>query len=383
MPSELVLPSTTSKPFAAIRGIRTALLSALALTAFACGGGDGDGGGGGDLTPDAGMDDQPDGGTTCPTGYTGPTCTDCDAEYQDVDGDGVCNPSCEATGELALECGDHGTCQLDQQGERICSCDEGYQGAACDKCAPGYVMGASGCELYTPSSTNLVLWLDAQEQTTTMIGDPGVYTWADRRGGGSALQAVSSGDARPQRVQNGLNGRTILRFDGNDNMTIANFPGLKGNDYTVFVVLKPNGSSAGTVLALQHAEFGTMYSLRRMSSTTYRFSHRGTPAAGDGDFAQITFAAAETNTTKLLLTQRKSTPPFIWVLLSGNKGGELGGITGMDEPSEPNLSSTLSLRIGAGSLSGDLAEVLVYDRAVVQNEAKDIQAYLAAKWGIQ
>lgn len=379
MSSELVLSTTTSKPFAIVRRATMALVSALAVAAIGCGS---VGGGGGDVTPDAGSDDRTDGG--CPAGYAGPSCTDCDTGYQDIDGDGECKPSCEATGELAFDCSGHGTCELDEQGDRVCACDEGYRGATCDACAPGYVMGASGCELYTPSATNLVLWLDAQEGTVSMVGSSAVANWRDRRGGTSTLQAIASGTAQPTRVQNGLNGRTVLRFDGNDNMAIASFPGMKAADYTVIAVFKPTGTSAGTVLSLAHSEFGAMYSLRRTSSTTYRYSHRGSPAAVDGDFAEATFAAAQATTPKLMVTQRYTSGTFKFVLISGNTPGDLDGVTEADGVlTEGNLSGTLSLQIGAGSLTGDIAEILIYDRAVLQAELNEIRAYLAAKWGIE
>ena len=388
MRCQLALPTTSLKPSSAIRGIRTALLSALAVTAVACGGGGGGGDDGGDdtdLTPDAGTAATPDSGTTaCPTGYAGATCMDCDTDYQDVDGDGVCNPSCEASGDLTLDCGANGACELDGQGQRACSCDEGYQGATCGECASGYVMGASGCELYTPSSTNLVVWLDATAGTITMVGSTAVSNWRDRRGGVGTLQALASGTARPTRVSNGLNGRTVLRFDGNDNMVIDNFPGLKTADYTVFVVMKPTGASASNVLALRHSEFGAMYQLRRTSSTGYRYNHRGTPLAGEGDFANLAFAAAEAATTKLLTMRRITSGTIDFLQINGNEPGDLDGVSGSDTMlAEPNLGNTMALNVGDGSLTGDLAEIIVYDRGVPDAEANEIRAYLAAKWGIQ
>ena len=55
----------------------------------------------------------------------------CDAGYQDHDGDGSCNADCATAG---LDCGDHGACD-DSAGEAQCDCDQGWGGAACGRCA--------------------------------------------------------------------------------------------------------------------------------------------------------------------------------------------------------------------------------------------------------
>ncbi|MDX2086773.1 MAG: calcium-binding EGF-like domain-containing protein [Kofleriaceae bacterium] len=377
-------PSTNALTSSLRLGALKLLLSALTLTTVACGG-VADDAGGADTTPDASMDPTPDSGPpACPTGYTGATCTDCDAGYQDVDGDDVCLPSCEATGSLALACGAHGTCAVDDAGERACMCEEGHTGAACDQCAPGYVMSADACELYTPSATDLVLWLDSTAGTLTQVGSTAVASWRDRRGGVSSLQATASGTARPTRVTDGLNGRTVLRFDGDDDLVISNFPGLKTADYTVIVVYKPTGAAADNLVSLRQSEIGVAFGLRRTSSTGYRYSHRGTPAAGNGDFADLAFGAADASNVKLIAMRRFTSGTLDYMLFTGNEPGDLDGVTGSDTALvEPALSNSMTLHVGDAGMIGDLAEVLIYDRAVPDQELATLRTYLAAKWGIE
>ncbi len=68
----------------------------------------------------------------CDVGYAGALCDNCDAGYQDNDGDGSCLPDCSAQ-----DCSGHGTCD-DSSGATVCACDTGYTGAACETCDTGY-----------------------------------------------------------------------------------------------------------------------------------------------------------------------------------------------------------------------------------------------------
>jgi hypothetical protein len=71
---------------------------------------------------------------SCGTGYTGERCAECASGYQDLDQDGVCNPSCSAA---ALSCGPRGTC-ADSGGSAVCVCDTAYSGPTCSECAGSY-----------------------------------------------------------------------------------------------------------------------------------------------------------------------------------------------------------------------------------------------------
>jgi len=77
---------------------------------------------------------------TCNTGYTGNFCEKCATGYHlDTDGTCVINEKCSDTNP----CGDRGTCD-DSSGEIKCICKEGYSGAHCENCAPGYATSCSG-----------------------------------------------------------------------------------------------------------------------------------------------------------------------------------------------------------------------------------------------
>lgn len=70
---------------------------------------------------------------TCASGHTGSSCQECAAGFQDHDKDGVCRPGCDAGTISCL----HGSCD-DSTGSAACVCEEGYEGASCHMCAPGF-----------------------------------------------------------------------------------------------------------------------------------------------------------------------------------------------------------------------------------------------------
>ena len=49
----------------------------------------------------------------------------------------------------------------------------------------------------------------------------------------------------------------------------------------------------------------------------------------------------------------------------------------------PNQGSFMSLKLNLNSWEGDLAEILFYDRVLLNTERDSVEHYLSNKWGIQ
>lgn len=71
---------------------------------------------------------------TCDTGYTSSDCADCDTGFQDDDADGTCEPQCAVDA-----CAPHGTCST-ATGTAVCTCDAPYTGDDCTLCAPAALL---------------------------------------------------------------------------------------------------------------------------------------------------------------------------------------------------------------------------------------------------
>jgi beta-lactamase superfamily II metal-dependent hydrolase len=77
----------------------------------------------------------------CDEGYTGGSCQHCADGSKDHDDNGSCRPTCDFSG---IDCGDHGRCR-DSSGTASCQCDLGYAGYLCDGCADGFQPEGDRC----------------------------------------------------------------------------------------------------------------------------------------------------------------------------------------------------------------------------------------------
>jgi hypothetical protein len=368
------------------------VLALAALGLLACGGVEEPGEGGPDAgmqvePPDAADPESPDAAPVqCQPGQTGPDCDECADEWHDVNDDGTCTPTCEATGDYARNCGDYGTCVVDQSnGDRLCECDEGHEGFSCENCLDGYELDGDGaCQLTLPSATDMVLWLDADQDSSLLMGnDNGVSSWKDRRGGSNPTLTQSTVAARPVYVADGMNGRPVIHFQGASALQASSFDGLRGDDYTIFVVFSPGPLGGDTLLRTTNLEHGTTFLFERVSpGMNYRASHYA--PFGNAGADQVTTQLGHASSDKLFMIRRASSGLLKLMSITTNKSGEIDGDVQLNGTlTQTSISLSHRLTLGDLDLTGDLAEVIIYDRTISNTEVEEIQTYLATKWNIE
>ena len=249
------------------------------------------------------------------------------------------------------------------------------------------------------SLPNLQLWLDATR--IAQANNTAVATWSDQSGNGyDATQGGSA--ARPTFIASGLNGLPVVRFDGtDDNLSVpsstATFKFLHSDVSTVFIVAK-----AGVV-----ADPGV----------TYGFLHNGTGTTSIGFY--IRFIDASPNNDRIghniffgtsgqtVLSNNTDNNAFtanqfnfLSVLskpsdavaaersaISINGGVARKANSSTNTPSTSNATNDLIIGGSISSttpfLNGDIAEIIVYNRALNTSELAQVHRYLARKWGIQ
>lgn len=366
---------------------RSAMLALAALGFLACGGVEDPGETGPDAgdqvnPPDAADPGTPDAGDCLP-GYTGPDCTDCAAEWHDVVGDGTCTPTCEATGAYARNCGDHGTCVVDENnGDRLCECDEGHEGFSCENCLDGYELDGDGaCQLALPSTSGMALWLDADHDSSLVLEGGAVASWRDRRGDAFPAVAQLVVADRPFYLVDGMNGRPVVHFDGASSLKKSNFAGLKGANYTIFLVFgPPQDSSNGTIFRAADTNNTFLTFERVLAGSRYRVSHNGPPT---GDASDVVTSSAVSNSDKSFVIHRFTSGQTDSMRIITNQGIQADDEVVNTALTQPAINSPHNFYLGDTSVVGDLAELIIYDRSVLPTELANIQAYLAAKWNIQ
>lgn len=232
---------------------------------------------------------------------------------------------------------------------------------------------------------NLQLWLDAQR--IAQANDTEVATWTDASGNGYNAEQNTTA-ARPIYKTNQLNGLPVVRFDGVDDFMelvsgsldmARNVAGL-----TIVAVVKyPADSSENIAFSIANDSTVSRSILLQDALNKYRAGGRRL------DANPFESAISTQNATAAFIIQ---TGVLDYTNATLNQYIN-GVVDGTDDPFQTagNTSNTASsrIRVGANSvvtagslLTGDIAEIIVYQRVLTANELTNVHAYLAAKWGI-
>jgi glucuronoarabinoxylan endo-1,4-beta-xylanase len=209
-----------------------------------------------------------------------------------------------------------------------------------------------------PVTNGLVLRMDASQVTCTDGGQ--VDAWADTSGSANhAIRLGGSSNGYPKYVATGTNGLPVIRFNSGsavgDGFRIPRISNIR----TVFWVMKENaGVEAGRFLL--------------GDESVYQF-HRGNP---NGALWSSVYADAKVKngTTKLMGNVIDGTlepmPSERFQLVSLTTTGDV------------QANQICQDRTANGSWQGDIAEILIYNRALTSVEEGEIGSYLATKYAL-
>ncbi len=220
------------------------------------------------------------------------------------------------------------------------------------------LMGSVQAQL--PVTSGLVLRMDAS-QITGITDGAQLNTWPDISGlSNSAIRQTGSTTGYPKYVAAAVNSQPVVRFNSSTENTGDYFKFNRISTIrTVFWVLKDTGPGDRFLLG---------------DDTTYDF-HRG----GDSNIGKIwdsryASSSVTSGTTKLMgnaVSGATTTLPsgsfqLLSVVTSGNV----------------QANQICQDRTYHGSWQGDIAEILIYDRALTSTEENAVGAYLAAKYAL-
>lgn len=237
--------------------------------------------------------------------------------------------------------------------------------------------------------TDSTVWLRADVGVTTVDGK--VTSWADQSGHGyNATQSTEIW--QPSLITDGINGLPVIRFNDTHLLSTENIS-LTSTDFSVFIVAKVNSAadayqylltytdSPGKVTPVVDGGFflynggnaGAGASLRMVrpgisdrSVTVENWMGGNTPKIGEFDFSSTANSFLAVNGEKV----GETASPFGTTLQIEKLhiGAEWGYNTESGQP-----------RLG---LRGDIAEILIYDRALTEAERYQVLNYLGDRYGI-
>lgn len=236
-----------------------------------------------------------------------------------------------------------------------------------------FTLSLPACSQTIPTN-GLLMWFKADNGVTLSQGR--VATWIDQSGGNSNATQTTAGN-QPQLVSNVLNGKPVVRFDGTSDSLrfIQRMDGFSGA--TLIIVSASAGDPQGVYAGGESAPlywpeykpWGMLYLSPYQTSVRYRF---GTGQANN-----------------LPMYTRPSVGGSFSITTAVKSGtAESVYVDGQLRQSWTSASSTLSGISDAGTIgfgankgfAGDIAEILVYNRAVTASERQAIEGNLTGKY---
>lgn len=227
---------------------------------------------------------------------------------------------------------------------------------------------------------NLAAWFDADSKYITLDGG-NVTKWTDRHNG-YYLEQTGSGRL-PAYNESALNGRPSLTFDGSNDYLYAthtdptndNFLLLAtgSKEYTMFFVINHNAGAGGQDFLLDWSTPGTAGQLRLF------FAANGTFRALTGFQQVLGVRDVRDGESHIIscVTNRASD----WVI-------RIDGMYDAVEADPVNIISNPADQMWMGRhmvtqveyYNGDISEVIIYDRALTDDEINTVEAYLFNKY---
>ncbi|MES2960951.1 MAG: hypothetical protein V4694_01040 [Pseudomonadota bacterium] len=257
------------------------------------------------------------------------------------------------------------------------------------------------------SIQGLILWLDATAEksfdSAEREDNTAISTWYDINPTINPNNATqSTGASKPLYVMDAINNLPALKFDGSDDsLRLSNYgTSLTGvpetaNNFTIFVVAKPNAtdsleteSTTGTV--------GTANKKYLLFPEQGAVTYPATSAAGAGIAMGTNGITVYEHTASyvppVLVYATTATNPTIVEVDYTDKVPSLyiNGSVVRTTAQSPTSYVFPTFNIGGSSsyssygfYSGYIAEIIIYNRVLLNDERESVAKYLSKKWGIK
>ena len=228
-----------------------------------------------------------------------------------------------------------------------------------------------------PTGDALWAWLDAADLTTITAESGRVTDWADKSGNGHYAYQVSGSAARPYTGLSTVNGLNVICFAGAQRLAFpaSAFPNANGNNSILAVVKQDAGNTDTWIISGRNTSSISAYSLLANS------------VAQGGSVV----AAWHNNTnlaSEVVLGTPDDLPHIVGFVRDGaNIKAVYDDALSAGRAAE-NVALSNNLYIGcrfsaapySAYFSGEIAEILIYDKALTASELTHNTSYLQSKW---
>jgi len=193
--------------------------------------------------------------------------------------------------------------------------------------------------------------------------------------------------SKPTYKLDSLNNIPAVSFDGNDSLASTINMGMNGNpDFTFFVVSKVQGGAWGAFVASGGNYNCGLFAFTRLSGSNNGAIYTGFRNSG------MYYSHANLGSSSIFAIH-------VWAREANNVNNTFTGNTAFVNGKSQTLliapgSTTCTPNIAASPLSvgtdtvgsyliGNIAEIIIFDRALKAEDRKTIEQYLSKKWGIK
>jgi hypothetical protein len=225
---------------------------------------------------------------------------------------------------------------------------------------------------------NLGLWLKADAGVTLVSG--AVNAWADQSGNGRDFSAPA-GANRPA-YSGTLNGLPVLTFDGGTDYLQGNAASLNiarnVSGLTVIAVVKYGAAAVQRVFSARTNAVATRV-LMGVSTTQWQVGTKRLDADPD-----VLIAGGTVNTNFVIQSGvlRYSLATAGVFINSASQSDTAFQTAGNSSDTDSGATFVGASIVPGSFLNGDLAELIIYQRAISVEERNSVERYLSVKWGI-
>lgn len=213
-------------------------------------------------------------------------------------------------------------------------------------------------------TAGLHLWLRADAGVTQSGGR--ISSWIDQSGNGrNASMATPS--RQPFYIPGALNGTPVVRFTGAESMYLDVF--AQPSRFSVFIVGKNNKTSESFSMILGPGGNAPNNQLRWENGSQALFVGTG------NNFPVTTSSIGNTRVYHALSALYNGSTMIVY--RDGNAMSSRGLVT-----SGPWILASVGSYYSQEFMQGDLAEVVIYDRALSEGERASVNTYLRGKYGL-
>lgn len=270
-------------------------------------------------------------------------------------------------------------------------------GSGSHKACKGNIVGGSSCNGKGPK---LTITYTANASSPSANGDS-LFEWDPVTGWG--VPAKSAYGNQPTRVDNQINGKTIVRFNNGTLLAALTSALTSHRELTVLAVVKPN-------FATSSADGRVISGMTSTGTNDTSGSNAIIPLLRDASssgFSNLYSGSAVANRNDYICGGTCTSTPYIFVgsftidttnntitsVLKGN-GQTVATKTGINPGGSPytwgidqlyiggRRNGTMAAGSGTNYFNGDYAELVIYDKALQCRQIEALEEYLRNKWAI-